>query len=192
MYHIKEDIRAERSALMLYEGLMSVLKDKKLSKVTVSDISKVSTVGRATFYRNFDEIIDILYWRCDTEFARVLRGFTESTPDLSEEDVLLKYVLSFWMKNRNMDLLEILIEYGRTDIIYNSFMNHADIVMKYVKKIGIKMPANEYEYFISVRAGFFVGIICAWMRNGKNDSPEKVAEIISRQHDEIISAKLII
>lgn len=90
MYHIKEDIRAERSALMLYEGLMSILKDKKLNKITVSDISKASTVGRATFYRNFDEIIDILYWRCDTEFSRVLRGFTESKPNLNEEDVLLK------------------------------------------------------------------------------------------------------
>lgn len=45
MYHCKDDIRATRSANMLYEALMKLLKSRPLSAITISDVSHVSTVS---------------------------------------------------------------------------------------------------------------------------------------------------
>jgi AcrR family transcriptional regulator len=192
MFHLKEDIRAERSAKMLYDALMEILEKKSFDKVTVSDLSQVSTVSRATFYRNFDEITDLLYWKCDQEFRKVLTAFTQSDPDLTKEDVLLEYVLCFWMEADRMRLLEILMDIGRIDVIYNSFVNNAQIVVDFLKEKKIAMSTDNYEFFISVRAGFFVGIIRAWIATGKKQSPEELSAIIRRQHDDVVNSGLLV
>jgi hypothetical protein len=192
MFHLRDDIRAERSACMLYEGLMEVMQKKPLKQVHVSDICRVSTVSRATFYRNFDEVLDLLYWKCNQDFHDVLTSFTLSDPDLSKEDVLLLYVLRYWMEDDHLQLLSAIMDEGRLDIIYNSFINNADIIMDYLKTKGINMNTEDYTYFISVRAGFFLGMIRGWMKNGQKQTPEEIAQIISRQHDDVVANGLLI
>ncbi|MCH3967193.1 MAG: hypothetical protein PHR15_01715 [Atopobiaceae bacterium] len=190
MYHVKDDIRARRSSELLYQGLLAMLQEKDFSKVSISDISRVSTVGRATFYRNFDELADILWWKCDQDFSEVLTSFVRSEPTLERQDELLLYVLRYWM-GHSKDL-ETLMQVGRLDIIYNCFVDNAGIVLDYLHGRGIKMSTRNYTYFISVRAGFFVGMMRAWMENGKHESAEEVARIVSEQHGEVMSAGVIV
>lgn len=192
MYHLREDIRAERSARMLYDALMEVMKTKPLSQIRVSEICSVSTVSRATFYRNFDEVMDLLYWKCSRNFHEVLTSFVNSDPDLTKEDVLLEYVLRYWLREDHLELLKAVMDADRLDIIYNSFVQNADIVMNFLKEKGTDMDTKDYTYFISVRAGFFVGIIRGWMQNGCQESPEEVSEIIRRQHDDVVHSGLLI
>ncbi|MEE8886537.1 MAG: TetR/AcrR family transcriptional regulator [Eubacteriales bacterium] len=192
MFHLRDDIRAERSAKMLYDGLMEVMQKKPLKQVRVSDICAASTVSRATFYRNFDEAIDLLYWKCSQDFHEVLTSFTMSDPDLTQEDVLLKYVMDYWLQGEHIQLLTTIMDEGRLDIIYNSFVNNAGIIMDYLKEHGIVMDTEDYTYFISVRAGFFVGIIRGWMENGRKQTPDEITQIISRQHDNVVQNGLLI
>jgi AcrR family transcriptional regulator len=189
MYHVKDDIRARRSSELLYKGLLAMLQEKDFSKVTISDISRVSTVGRATFYRNFDETADILWWKCDQEFSEVLTSFVRSEPKLEQQDELLLYVLRYWM-GHSKDL-ETLMGIGRLDIIYDCFVDNASILLDYLHEHGIKMSTQDYGYFIAVRAGFFVGMMRAWMENGKHESAEEVANIVSEQHGEVVAAGVI-
>lgn len=68
MYHISKDKRTIESARLIYEGLLECLKTKAFDQITVSDLQKESGVARSTFYRAFDNISDVLYWKCDTRF----------------------------------------------------------------------------------------------------------------------------
>ncbi|MGI6205629.1 MAG: TetR/AcrR family transcriptional regulator [Anaerovoracaceae bacterium] len=192
MFHLRDDIRAERSAKMLYDGLTETLKTKPLNKVSVSDICSASTVSRATFYRNFDEVADLLSWKCEQNFEEMLTGFTTSNPDLSTEDVLIRYILNYWMEGGHMELLSIIMDANRLDIIYNSFVDKAGILMKFLEKEGIHMDTTDYSYFISVRAGFFVGMIRGWMVNGKKQTPDEITAIVRRQHDDVVKSGLLI
>lgn len=178
MYHLKEDVRAEKSAELLYEALTRCMAQKEFNKITISELSKESTVSRATFYRNFDEVIDILYWKCDRLFQSVLTTFVASEPDLSQADGLINYVFSFWMKHT--DILEILIERGRVDIIYNSFLNNAGVVMEYLSK-KLHLPEWNTRYFISTRVGIFVGVFQAWITGGKQESVKDLTRILNQQ-----------
>ena len=65
MYHIKNDQRAIRSSQMMYVGLARLMREKPFNAITVTDLVATAQVGRTTFYRNFDEIEDILRMRCD-------------------------------------------------------------------------------------------------------------------------------
>ena len=122
----------------------------------------------------------------------MLTTFTQSDPDMTREDVLLEYVLRFWMKPERMRLLEILMDIERIDVIYNSFVNNAGIIMDFLKEKKIAMATDNYEFFISVRAGFFVGIIRAWIATGKKQSPEELSAIIRSQHDDVVNSGLLI
>ena len=190
MYHIKDDPRAQKSARLMYAGLLSCLREKPLSKVSVTDVTKASTVGRATFYRSFDSVVDILAWRCDTEFQEVLEGFVASDPPLEQEDELLIYVLRHWMSHPQV--IEALIESDRLDVVFGSFVKNAHIIMDYLATRGVDMGTDDFEYFISVRAGFFIGIIRAWITCGETQSPEEVAHIVARQHDQVKAAGLLV
>lgn len=197
MYHLKDDIRARRSAQMLYDGLMEVLKDKPFKKVSIADVSEASTVARATFYRNFDTVTDLLSWKCDSQFAEVLTKYVESNPDLEQEDGLLLYVLRYWMNDDNSQVLEVLMDIERIDIIYNSFLTNADILLDFYEKKGLykKGPeadgAAEQDYFLSIRAGYLIGIIRAWIRQGKRQSPEEVTAIVRKYHEQVVESRVI-
>lgn len=176
MYHIKEDLRAEKSAELLYEGLKQCLKDKEFDKVKILDITKASTVSRATFYRNFDSVIDILYWKCDQLFKQVLSSYIETSPNINEADSLIRYIFSFWMNH--IDILEILIKQSRIDIIFNSFIQNADIVMNYIYSIT-NISILNYDYFISTRVGIFIGMFQTWIKNGKKETIEELISILN-------------
>ena len=81
MYHISEDKRAVKSAELIWEGLEKCLAEKELKKIRISDINEKSYVSRATFYRLFDSIGDVLIYRCDRIFADLtvkMEQFTSS------------------------------------------------------------------------------------------------------------------
>ena len=179
MFHIKEDLRAIKSAELLYEGLQRVMKRKEFNKITVTDITKESTVSRATFYRNFDTIIDVLYWKCNQLFNRVIKDFVEQEPDLKEKDSLISFVFSFWVDH--VDILEVLINQSRIDIIYNSFMANAPIVMDYIRE-RIDFPEVHYDYFIASRVGIFIGIFQTWISSGKKETGDELTQIISNEY----------
>lgn len=178
MYHIKDDLRAEKSAELLYAGLRQCMEKKPFDKVKILDITKESTVSRATFYRNFDAVIDILYWKCDQLFQTVLGDYVAGQPSLKQEDGLIRYVFTFWMQHT--DILEILIEQGRIDIIYNSFLNNANIVMDYISS-KVEIPAFNYKYFISTRVGVFIGVFQTWIENGKQETADELIHILNSQ-----------
>ncbi|MGN0797459.1 MAG: TetR/AcrR family transcriptional regulator [Christensenellales bacterium] len=176
MYHIAHDKRAIRSAEKIGEGLMKCLQTKYFTEITVTDIQKVTGVGRATFYRLFDNTADVLYWKCDTCFRKAL---CDCTPDMFLNEVdFAKHYFKYWMEHS--DILECLIKINRQDIIYSCHMKNADILQsKYGNLSGLGIKHGEY--FMSIRTGFTISILTVWVKNGRKETPEEIADIIKEQ-----------
>ena len=66
MYHISNDKRAKRSADAIVAGLISIAKVTPLPDITVSDLLRKTNLSRSTFYRLFDNVMDILEYECDS------------------------------------------------------------------------------------------------------------------------------
>lgn len=171
--HMKDDPRTERSAELLYQGLLDALKEKDFDRITVSDISKRSTVGRSTFYRNFDEIADLLGWKCDRQFKEVLSGFCETNPPLKQDGEFILYVLRYWMDPKNLEVLEIIFRIHRVDLVYAAFTNYGPILVSYMKKRGLNLQDADSRYVIAIRAGYFLGMMAAWIEGGKKRRRKK-------------------
>jgi AcrR family transcriptional regulator len=176
MYHIANDKRCRNSAELIYKGLLACMKKKEFDRITVSDLQKESSVARTTFYRCFDNISDILYWKCDSCFYDVLVNGNEK--NFPGEYELIQHYFAYWMKHS--DILEMLIKINRQDIIYACHMKNAEILEKRFGKVK-GLPPQHKEYFMAIRTGFTISILTAWLKNGRREKPDEIYGIIQEQ-----------
>lgn len=167
MVHMKKDLRAKKSAQLLLEGLISCMKRaESFDEIHVLDVVEESGVSRATFYRNFDTLIDLLVWWCD-ELFRTLANEWQNRP-VHDEMPLSAYVLAGCMKAENADLLEALYRQKRTDVIYESFLAGLGPVF-----------ADADPGDLPLMAGLFTGTLQAWFQGGRNASVQEILERVS-------------
>ncbi|MGN0431748.1 MAG: hypothetical protein ACI4EQ_05265, partial [Lachnospiraceae bacterium] len=137
---------------------------------------KASGVARTTFYRAFDNISDVLYWKCDTCFNEVLGNYRPK-PFQGELD-LARHYFDYWINHS--DILELLMQIGRQDIIYSCHMKNADILQQCFGKLpGINMKHGNY--FIAIRTGFTISILTVWLNDGRKESADELVQIIEEQ-----------
>lgn len=176
MYHISNDKRAIQSSELIYQGLLDCMKKKSFDRITISDLQKTSGIARTTFYRAFDNISDVLYWKCDTCFYEVLGNYH---PQPFQEDFnLIRHYFEYWMEHS--DILELLMQINRQDIIYSCHMKNAQILQQ---RFG-ELPGSNIKhknYFIAIRTGFTINILTIWLNGGKQESAEELVQIIKEQ-----------
>jgi len=187
MYHIKQDKRSYNSAELLYQGLCQCVKRKAFAKITIQDLQQASSVSRATFYRHFDCIIDILYWRCNQHFIELWSAY-EPSPSAHLYD-FTKYLLDYWV--HNSQILEILLSINRIDIIYTCHVDNLQLLQeKYASLLPLSIKHGQY--FMGIRAGIMIGVLMTWLQNGKQESAEEIFLIVRSQLEFIRQTEFLI
>jgi len=176
MYHINNNKRTKQSAELIYRGLLACMGKKSFDEITISDLQRASSVARSTFYRSFDNISDVLYWKCDVCFQEVLGSYR---PDvfLGEYD-LARHYFRYWLDHS--EILELLIEINRQDIIYACHMSNAKLLHDRYGDIP-GLPVAHENYFMAIRTGFTISVLTAWFNGGRIESPDEIIEIIREQ-----------
>lgn len=178
MYHISKDKRSAASAELIYKGLLDCIKKKPFDQITISDLQKASGVARSTFYRSFDNLSDVLYWKCDSCFKEVLGNYAPT--DFPDEIELALHYFRYWMSHS--DILELLIRINRQDIIYACHTENAELIhARYEYLPGAKLSNTEKKYFMPIRTGFTLSILTTWLKGGCVETPDEITEILRHQ-----------
>jgi AcrR family transcriptional regulator len=189
LHHVKTDMRAQKSANKLLSTLLDVLKEKPLTQIGVRELTTRSGVGRATFYRNFDEIDDILRWQSDQEIKEYFTGyFTDEKAQQSRLN-FLTYTFSYWIDHPQV--IEALLTNGRADIIYLGFLSNTDILEEKLSEQNVDLGPIDPNVFFPVRAGYFLGIMDSWIRSGKKATASELARKIAEQEEYIAANNLV-
>ncbi len=191
MYHIKADQRSIRSSALLYDALVRLLQRKSFHTITVTELVEEAQVGRATFYRNFDAIEDILQMRCDQTFEDLIVYMKAYLKEHQEEvgKLPLKPVLHYFY--HNSEIIEILMTIKRLDIIQNAFRQ----VMEPFKPrlIALHGVVEMYvEYGLVVRLGIITNILTQWIASGKQPSPDELANTLGHLMGKMITANEVL
>lgn len=170
MYHVKDDCRCHDSCNLIYKALIQLLQTKSLNDITISDLSKVSTVGRATFYRHFDSIIDVLIWASDFEMEKAFKKFhsRETIPDFSN------FFYHYWCQRST--LFEILVKINRSDIFLSSLEKY---IFKYPAALlqPTQLRPKYHTYLISIWTVTIWSILNTWVITGKKETPNELTKI---------------
>ncbi len=179
MYHIVNDKRAKVSARLIYEGLLECLQSKPFNKITIRDIQEASGVGRATFYRHFDNLSDVLMAKCDAVFSELGVLLDKKHQAKSEEEshsnVYLATVVEYL--SENWEIFETLDKVGKRDILYHCLMKYTYDRTK-VFAPHLDEHSMEFQLLSHLRAGILDGIINMWLEDGKKEQPEEILRIL--------------
>ena len=178
MYHIKDDRRSIRSSQLLYAGLAKLMHEKDFVAITVTDLVEAAKVGRTTFYRNFDEIEDILCMRNDQVFeglVNYVQAYRKENPNVSRINMLKPILRYFYL---NSEIIELLILANRIDIFQSSFRR---LLEPFKPFIGTLYGVEEdyVKYMIAINTGAITNILTHWIETGKKQAPDELADNLS-------------
>lgn len=152
----------------LTEALVSLLTQKPMEDISISELVDTAGVGRASFYRNYERKEDILKEQIDTLFR-------EWTDECS--------------KNREMPLSEqvhtIITHFEKHRPFYQLLNERGLIYLLKDAIIGILGPKPEYEKAQAYAAAFaaytLYGWIEVWFQRGMTETADEIAELFKAQ-----------
>ncbi|MBF0578445.1 TetR/AcrR family transcriptional regulator [Erysipelotrichaceae bacterium RD49] len=178
MYHIPNDKRTIRSAHNIYAGLQACLKNKSFDEITITDIQKESGVSRSTFYRLFDNLTDVIYWTCDTHFAKAFEAANEIKQ--KDELSLTRHFIGFWMEQS--EFIELMFHVRQPYILYQCLLRNAEKArQKEALPPWSVMSEAEARYALNIRASFIFSILKTWLEGGRKESIDEVMDILLHQ-----------
>ena len=168
MYHIKSDRRSQRTAAEIGRGLLECLEEKHLSAITVTDIHRATNISRATFYRLFDNIDDVLDYLCEQSSQEELVLAEQS------DDPTMLFTRMLAQGLENPSLLKALVENGRYDLIFRYTERRYRLIRSLMPEQIRELDEASYEYMISALAMNMVATMVTWHHRGRVDTAEDI------------------
>ena len=172
MYHIPDDLRAKRSADKLFNGLVWCLKDNRIENISVSEIVGVSGVGRATFYRLFDNPSDIILYKCN----RLIYDEIEKLEKPVSFRSILITQLEVFMENSL--LLKILVENKLDDTLY-TVGNKNYTLFKNAILNGKDVSDEFIDYIIRIMFFSTLAVLKVWDTGGRKENANELFDKVN-------------
>lgn len=168
-----DDRRIRRTKKALKNSLMTLLKEKPMSKITVRELTELADINRGTFYLHYTDIFD-LYCSIKDNF---LKDFVAAVPPAT--DTLYTYYFN---------LFKFLEDYTEMLYILNQDAAFTDQIITVLKKQYLEnwmqrfsnSNQKHYEYFFCFAAEGSIGIIKRWCQEEKKEPPHIMAQILAK------------
>ncbi len=170
----------KRTCKLLQQALIELTVQKGFSAVTVSDITKLAGVNRATFYRHYEDKFDLL-----NHYARTVYELLDSMPDAGLP------MPTDGSARPTAPALVAIIEHIRANARFYRVMLgpngeplFADEVRRYVKqRIWRSLPArlqtdtSAVDLYLSYSSSASMGAVLWWLNHDMPCSAETMAAI---------------
>ena len=174
MYHVSNDKRSQKSAQLIWEGMEKALQEKTLHKLRVTDIYEKSFVSRATFYRLFDSVEDVLAYECDLIYFKLTEVVQNATFHSRQE--LFLCLIEKWLEQEV--LIKTLAENNLVSVIYETHMKNRELMKDIFLKDAVISDA-EADYLSAVLATLIPASINVWYLHRKEESPKEIYQAVS-------------
>lgn len=171
------DRRTKYTKKIIRDTFIDLLSEKDISKVTVSEICKIADINRATFYRYYLDVFDLLD-KLEEEFVlEVKNAYKINDSDDQPLSHYVKALLSICYDNQKM-----------TKILFNStgkpyFLN--SILEEAYNKCKIRwtkerpdIDEDDIEYATVYIFNGTLGIVNYWIKCDFDKSTDEVTDII--------------
>ncbi len=163
----------------LINALCKILSTKEFIDVNVSEICLVAKCHRTTFYAYYSNVLELL----EDAKKKAIEDFEERNKNYNidinsrNEDLVLKYL---YFVKENASLFKA---YFKNNLAFNAEEDFNLLFNKEIlPKAKLKYKDNEKAIYYITRFfvdGFF-SIIKIWMKNNFKETPEEIAEIVSK------------
>lgn len=171
------DRRVNRTKRQIKTAFISLLSEKELSQITVSEITNQADIGRGTFYTHYQDIYD-LYHSLINELAKDLLNIFSKHYSLALQDnnfIPLFQALSDYVSSEQ-DLLTLLASKQNSELTISYLQDRfkQELVNYDNSNSLVQVIGNIYGV-----AGIF-GIFIDWLQGKIKASPEELGEALGK------------
>lgn len=170
------DARVRYTRKVIENSFLTLLQQKHISKITVTELCQLAQINRATFYKHYADVPQLLEKLEARLFDQIRAAFTDHDVGL---EVFLLDMLNY-TKKEGMQLMVLGSDNGDPNLMAKTFMVCYDSAYPLLEKnlsIGTKEERQLLYQFLSHGSG---GILTQWIRNGMKEPPEKIVKLILR------------
>lgn len=167
------DIRVIRTQTALLEALEEILKTKKLTNVTITELCSVASINRNTFYYHYNNIINFL-----DEHKQIVLNDLDEIPDVSSthnKDNLTEIIRCI---SHHPHFINIIIS-PNCDIDFSSqiFETASKKTSVFLTDNG-KKQSSRYKMLVSFCNAGSNAVMIDWVANGMKEKPEEISTLI--------------
>lgn len=171
------DRRTKYTKKVIKETFIELLSEKEINKITVSEICTKSDINRATFYRYYVDVYNLLEKVQEELLEEFKNSYTNTDSSTYSIAYFTEAILDTCIKNKQ--LMKILFNTNNNIYFLNNFL---EVVYEKCKLRWEKDVENITEEEIEYGAVFIfngaLGIINYWVKNDFLDSPTEIAKKI--------------
>ncbi len=149
----------------LTNALIELLKEKKLTDISVSELTKRAGVGRVSFYRNYSDMNDILIEHSNM----LMKRWSEDFEADKNASIFTVFGSLFKHYKDQRDFYEIMYQNGITDPILDAVKNK----IEYSDDLD-----NKTAYSKAFFAYGMYGWILEWMKRGMAEDSDDINAIL--------------
>ena len=172
------DRRTKYTQKIIKDTFIDLLSEKDISKVTVSEICSIADINRATFYRYYLDVFDLLDKMEDEFVQKVKDAYTIND---SDEQPLSHYVISLLnMCYENQKLAKILFTATGKPYFLNSILEEAynKCSIRWTKERP-DISLTDIEYATVYIFNGTLGVVNYWIQSDFDKSADEIASIIT-------------
>jgi AcrR family transcriptional regulator len=176
MQEAKSDRRIRRTKKLLLNSLTKLMIDKKINKITVTELTELADVNRSTFYLYYKDIYDMID-KIESEMFEELDHQLKKLyiSDPSRENTLAFFLFIFEFIRENSDMCKILL--GQ-DGDYTFLNRLKKVIMESQPPNMNKLDNTGNRYFMPFAVSGCIGAIQTWLQEDMVTSPEDISEFI--------------
>lgn len=172
MYRIGNDKRKTKSATLICKGLEELIRTHEYNDISITSIVNASGVGRATFYRLFDDKSDVILYHMESVFTELIWR----VGPYSDSNVVLKALFEVWLDHK--ELLLALIKAK----LYGEFQTRLAFIigekLNFIQE-GVGLDNRSWQYFIHVRAAMLFTALQVAITQFNEDKPLDISDTLN-------------
>ncbi|WP_139905444.1 TetR-like C-terminal domain-containing protein [Clostridium thermarum] len=173
----KIDRRIRRTKKLLLQGLTKLMSEKKISNITVKELTDLVDVNRSTFYLYYRDIYDMVE-QIETE---MFNDFTEAFNRFSKETATYENLISFFtyvfeFVQDNAEMCKILLGH---DGDYSFVQKFKQAITESKPLLDDSLSKIKIHFLRPFIVGGCIGIIQQWLADDMTVSPKEMAMIVT-------------
>lgn len=172
------DRRKQYTRMVLKQSLISLLKEKQITTITVKEICELADINRSTFYAHYKDHFDLLD-QIEEEIMNDMTlylsqyNFTKEEESVKMTAKLLEYLAS------KQDIFQALLHENGDTAFQKRIMKVAQQFLMRSWLDNSQLEEDLKTYLSTFIISGSVHVIKIWLEQGSDKSPMEMAEIIN-------------
>ena len=175
-----EDLRSRLTRQIIINSFSELLQTTPLAKITVSAICAKASINRSTFYRYYDNPLQLYESIEDWFFSEIREYAIEAIETRTESESFkeqLEGVLQFYKDNYQV-VTALKSKNGNEDFEYKLLMSTFAFMSEANPTLNRGLSDSESRFMYRYMAFGSVAVVFGWLDNNMREPVEDVAEFI--------------